>query len=235
MTSPSRQAGTAGMQIISGGSGASFVPSKPTASAAGKLLLATYYLEATGAVTPPTGFTNKIDLTVGVGRVRVDYKHADGSEGATLTWSWTGSQWRMGCLFCVENAQTTGDPIELQVTSTAAAGNQPPNVALSGNATIDDWILLLAANPSNGSGNWAAPGTGGWVLEQNFAGDDFAVASVAQAVGGAPATAHIQSPTTGVSSVASVILAVKSPAAGAGSLVLPRRRNNIIIPRRRFI
>lgn len=220
MTSPSRQAGTAGLQSVAGASAASFVPSKPTASASLKTLVAIYYLEASGAITMPTGFANVVDLAAtatsgAFARMRIDWKIADGSEGATLTWSWSGAQWRQGLLFCIDNAQTTGTPTELSASSSnngAALATVPTNVALTGNATVDDFVLLASFDAGNGvSDSWAAAAT--WALEQGVAHDDMACQSIAQVSGGAPATSRVTLTSGGNNTVGSVIVAVKSPAA----------------------
>lgn len=221
MTSPSRQASTAGLQTVAGASAASFVPSKPTANASGKTLLAVYYLETAAAITMPSGFANALDVSMtGASpnsRMRVDWKIADGSEGTTLTWSWTGSVWRLGGLFCIDGAQTTGTPVELGNTNNNAnvtSNTSPPNVALTGNASVDDFVILAGCNGNDNTQAWSAPAT--WTLEFNSV-DDLGIASIAQAVGAAPATNHVvlSGTTASPGNVGSVVIAVKSPASAA--------------------
>ena len=222
MASPTIPAGTGGLQSVSGASATTFVPSKPTSTTSGNVLVAMYYTEATGAITMPTGFTNVVDkLTSGVGssnpnHTRIDCKIADGTEGSTLTWSWTGSAWRHGVLICCQGTATSGTAWQLANSAGATNTNvtTPPDVALTGNATVDALVLLISTAWSDAT-SWSAPT--GWTLRYNGAGDVMGVISVAQASGGAPAATHVTATGTAAGPSASAVIAIMSPAGGGSS------------------
>jgi len=209
------------MQSVSGANGTTFVPSKPTGTAAGDNLYAIWYTDATGTVTMPTGFTNLFNVTPsGTMHARIDWKIADGTEGSTLTWSWTGSVWRVGALIRVTGAQTTGTPFEnnAQGTNTTSVANNSaslPNVALTGAATQDDLALLATMLSNDNAPTWSAPS--GWTIQWN-SGDDVGIIKQALTSGAAaPATTHVvisdNNANTGPG--ASLVLAVKAAAAAA--------------------
>lgn len=235
MASPTVPAGTGGEQNVSGASAATFVPSKPTGTVSGNVLLAIYYLEATTAITMPTGFTSVLDVQfkatghASTSRVRVDWKIADGSEGATLSWSWTGSQWRVGTLICCQGTATSGTPVEQANSNTNNGGTavldtsaSSPTVALAGNTTVDGLLFLASANSDSNTPTWAAPAS--WTLRDNSS-DDIGVASIAQASGGAPAATRLTATDPGVlnpGNAGAFIVSVMSPSgAAAASLVMP--------------
>lgn len=220
MASPTIPAGTSGQQSVSGANAASFVPSKPVGTAVGDVLVAIFYTDATGTVTMPTGFTNLYNVNPsGSMHLRLDWKIADGTEGTTLTWSWTGSVWRVGALLRATGTQTSGTPYERNnsasnTTSVASTNSSLPSVALTGSATIDDLAILATAITNDNAPTWSAPST--WTLQWNSA-DDVGIVTQALASGAAaPASTHVTiSDSNAVAGPgASVILAIMSPAAG---------------------
>jgi hypothetical protein len=219
MASPTIPASTAGQQTVSGANGTTFVPSKPVGTAAGDLLLAIFYVDA-NVTTMPTGFTNLYNVNPsGLMRLRVDWKIADGSEGTTLTWSWTGSVWRVGALIRVTGSQASGTPYELNAsasntTSVASTNSSLPSVALAGAATIDDLAIMATAITNDNAPSWAAQST--WTLQFNSADDIGIVKQTLASGAAAPASSHVT--ITDSNAVAgpgaSIVLSVKSPAAG---------------------
>jgi len=207
------------MQTVPGANGTSFVPSKPVGTAAGDLLVAIFYVDA-NVTTMPTGFTNLYAVNPsGAMRLRVDWKIADGTEGTTLTWSWTGSVWRVGALLRITGAQTSGTPYEnnnsaQNTTSVASTNSSLPSVALTGAASVDDLAILATAVTNDNAPTWTAPST--WTIQWN-SGDDVGIAKQTLASGAAaPTSTHVTiSDSNAVAGPgASVILAIKSPSGG---------------------
>jgi hypothetical protein len=221
VTSPGLLTTTSGMQVVTGGNGTTFVPTKPVGLAVGDLLIAAFYTDATGTVTMPSGFTNRFNVNPsGAMHLRVDWKVADSGDVAAtnFTWSWTGSVWRVGCLLRVTGAATTtpfeNDTSAQNTTSVAGTNSSLPNAALTGAATVDDLVLLITSITNNNSPTWSAPST--WTLQWNSA-DDVGIAKQNLASGGAaPSSTHVTVADSNVSPGpgATIVLAIKSPSGG---------------------
>lgn len=222
MTSPIIPAGASGTQSVAGGNGTTFAPTKPTGTASGDELYAMFFVDTGNAVTMPTGFANLYNLNPsGTMHLRVDWKIADGTEGTTLSWSWTGSVWRVGALIRVTGGVTSGTPHENQASATnttSQASNNAtlPSIALTGAASVDDLALLVSAISLDNAPAWSAPS--GWTIQFN-SGDDIGIIKQTLASGAAaPASTHVTVSDSNVSvgPGASAVLAVMSPSGGGG-------------------
>lgn len=218
MASPVIPSGTNGVQSVSGANGTTFAPTLPVGTAAGDLLIAMFYTDATGTVTMPSGFANLYNINPsGAMHLRVDWKIAAGSDATS--WSWTGSVWRVGSLIRMTGTASSGTPYENNASAsntTSAANNNAslPNVALTGAATIDDLALMATSISNDASPTWSAQST--WTLVVS-SGDDIGIVKQTLASGvGAPATSHVTIADTNAipGPGASAVLAAMSPAAG---------------------
>lgn len=221
MTSPTVR----NKSTVTGGNGTTFAPTIPTGTQAGDVLLAAFLVGGAAAVTAASSFTDTIVQAATGGTASIQlvmgWKIAVGSD-PTPSWSWTGSLWRVGGLLAIQGAQSTGTPVELSHSTNGGSTAQPPNDALTGNASVDD-LVFMACIQWNG-GTWAAP-AGGWALEWN-SGDDIGMASIAQAAGGAPATTHLTiTPSPQADSSATGIIAIK---AAAAPTILPGKALRIL-------
>lgn len=218
MAAPVIPAGTSGTQSVSGATGTTFAPTLPVGTAAGDLLVAMFYTDATGVVTMPSGFANLFNLAPsGTLHLRVDWKVAVGSDATS--WSWTGSVWRVGALLRFTGSETAGTPYENQASATntnsvAGTNTSLPSAALSAAATIDDLAIMATAISNDNAPTWSAQT--GWTLQLNT-GDDIGIVKQTLLSGAAaPASSHVTISDSNVSPGpgATAVLAVKSPAAG---------------------
>lgn len=216
------------MQTVSGANGTTFAPTLPVGTSAGDLLLGIWYTDAAGAITLPSGFTNLFNVAPsGTLHLRVDWKLAVGSDATS--WSWSGSTWRVGGLIRATGNQSSGTPYENQAsgsnTNSVASNNTSlPSAALSGAASVDDLAIMATAVSNDNSPSWSAPA--GWTIQLN-SGDDIGIAKQTLASGAAaPASAHVTiSDTNAIAGPGgTVILAIKSPAAGGGGFTPKMRR-----------
>lgn len=220
MTSPAIPAGTSGVQSIGGGSGTTFVPTKPVGLAAGDTLVAAFHIESSATITAPSGFTNLVDTTNSAAsnpsRLVMYGKIADSTDAAAtnFSWSWTGAAWRVGALIRLTGTVTSGTFAEGTNSSDNGDANSTtgPNVALTGNTTGDDMCIMASDYWGNGA-TWSA--ASGWTITYN-SGDNAGIQHQAQASGGAPAATHVTRSDAGSTNSATAVTAIMSTAAGGG-------------------
>jgi hypothetical protein len=196
---------------VAGAAATSFAPAKPSGTAAGDVLLALFYTEQIGTITPPTGFTSRADITATPStsiRLVAYTKVADGSEGATLSWTWTGSLWRVGALMRITGADTTQPDVAAATSNNGNAnGTNPPTVAVT---TATDGALCYLIGGNGNGGTWTVP-DGTWTLVYN-SGDDAGIARKAISPAGATGSVQMKGMTVS-NSVASVLIAIRPAAA----------------------
>lgn len=83
-------------------------------------------------VTMPSGFALAVDMILtgsGPQKLKVFWKRLTGSDAGNYTFSWTGTQWRMGHAICLSGAKTSGDLFpsgaNINTATTAGATNTP--------------------------------------------------------------------------------------------------------------
>lgn len=179
----------------------------------GDILRVDLYVETDNAVTVPSGWTQMALAEANV--AGDDYRHyaywkrASG-EGASWTWSWTGSTGRSARAVAYLGARASGDPwsfIDSQVRDTTAAATYP---AVSGTTLDADELLTwcggMYQNPSAHT-----PPTSFTEIEDT-SGDTLYLTEKAQATAGA--TGSITGASyTGTNGPTTVILAGLRPVA----------------------
>ena len=133
--------------------GSPFAVPVPAGATAGDIAVLGLYLEASGTLTLPSGFTLKYDSgMIGSVRIVVAWKRLSAADSGTYSSSGTGLAGSAGCsLFSGRVA--TGDPWDL--TSTAnATGTTVTCAALSPAASGDD---LWGGASSFAGGTWTPP------------------------------------------------------------------------------
>lgn len=190
----------------------------PAGAAANEVMLAFIYLESTGAITPPSGFT-LVDRASNTGSnnndLAVYWKRCTGADSGTYNFTIpnifrTASCCRFsGCIL-------SGNPYDVvgkNQANTAAGGVTP---ASANTTTVIDTLQVFAGTNFNGAA-WTPP-TG--YTERVDASSTLTVASLAQAAIGA--SGSITATCTGQNTGScSMLVALKPPAAGK-ALVIPR-------------
>jgi hypothetical protein len=130
------------------------VVNKPTGTVDNDIVVVFLHRIAGGynaAVTPAAGFT-QLDCRVNTGQQLSTcsfWKRASG-EGASWSFSWTGSTFREAIAASYSGALAAGDPFSFHTSAQqTATSNTYPNI--SGTTTAADEMLIWAA------GNWEAP------------------------------------------------------------------------------
>lgn len=134
----------------------SLAVSKPASVAAGDLLFGHLTVRNTETLTIPTGFTVARAHVAGVWQTHTCYRIADGSEGATFSWSWSSSTKAVASMSRITGAHQTS-PLNVAGTAatvTASATATAPTIT----TTVDECLLIgVAASADNSS--WTSPGT----------------------------------------------------------------------------
>lgn len=124
-------------------------------------------------VTPPAGFTEKINIASGSQKLKVYWKRLTGADAGNYTFSWTGGQWSIGHAALINGCVTSGDPIEDFDTAIAASGTDIP--ALSVTTTELDFLFHAVAHDTAGT---KTPPTGYTEFqESNYLASNYKLAS----------------------------------------------------------
>jgi hypothetical protein len=193
----------------------------PAGAANNEVMLVFFYLESTGAITPPAGFTQflRMSATGGAHDLVIFWKRCTGADSGTYNFT-NPSVWREGVAIRFSGCITTGNPYDVtngNQASTAPSGVTP---AVSYTTTVTDTLAVWAGSNFNG-GAWTPPSG---YTERADASGDVGVATLAQA--GIGASGSITGTCAGGSTGScAALIALKSTTSGAGggSLVISRR------------
>ena len=125
----------------------------PAGAASGDIAVLGIYLEASGTLTLPSGFTQKYDSgMIGSVRIVVAWKRLTGADSGTYSSSGSGLAGSAGCTL-FSGRIGTGDPFEASSTNNAT-GTTVTCAALSPAASGDD---LWGGASSFAGGSWTPP------------------------------------------------------------------------------
>ena len=147
MTLPSVTASSA-VDMGAGGNGTTFVLTRPGAWISGKTAEVGIYKENNAAITPPSGWVLVDSFNSGSNFWCYTYRKVlGGSEPSTYTWSWTGSVWREGGGFCLDNTdQTTPEDAATPVHQANAASTTttvPAITPVTSNTLLVAWGFIF--------------------------------------------------------------------------------------------
>ena len=212
MASPAFRSST----IPGSGSSAGITITKPTGVVDNDILVCFAYFESDAAITPPSGWTQKLLNEQNAGGE--DHRlycwwHRAASDGASYAWSWTGSVFRDFSIHAFSGALTSGDPF--QQTNTAIAGaSSATTPAVSLTTTTADTTLLWAGSNFN-SNAWNTDPTGFTALYDASYGRCF---YKAQATAGASGSITCTNNVAGFQTAMLLSLASIAEAGGGGTL-----------------
>ena len=189
----------------------------PAGTAANEVVLAFIYLESSGSITPPAGFSLVDRATTSNHDLAVYWKRCTGTDAGTYNFT-IPSTYREASAVRFTGCITSGNPYD--VVGKASATSSPGGVttAVSNTTTVADTLQVFAGTNFNGS-PWTPP-TG--YTERVDASGDLTVATLAQAsIGGSgsiTATCAVQNAANCV-----MLIALKPPG-GATPVSDPPRR-----------
>lgn len=118
---------------------------KPTGTVDGHVMIALIAKVDTAAITAPAGWTLQGTFSVSTTLLYNVYTKTAASEGASYTWSWTGSFKNSGYIATYANVNTTTPldvtPIPSDTTQTGAGPFATPNI---GTLSDGDWLITAA-------------------------------------------------------------------------------------------
>jgi hypothetical protein len=133
---------------------------RPTGTVSGDIVLAAIEIWTSGsgtvAVTPPTGFTQIVDINLdadsGWQKLKVFWKRAGGSEPASYVFTLAASNWNQGQAIAISGAKASGDPIGVNINTATAATvtTSIPTTTLSSLA-FQPFLAHFVANESSAS------------------------------------------------------------------------------------
>lgn len=137
----------------------------PSGIVSGNYLVANFVSPQGITITNPTGFTTLLTQTASTGvQMRVCTKVADGTEGATLTFSVSGSNTTLAGSVMQFSGVTTVSSIRASGSSGAAAATSKTSDSLAGTQATDMVVIFGGARPeaSSATNTVTGPSTGGW-------------------------------------------------------------------------
>jgi len=146
------------------GSGTSIAVPVPSGVSAGDIVIVCLYVETTGTVTPPAGFTQKSSAsTTASGQAhtaRIFWKRATGSDSGTYTFSWSGTVYHASASMRVSGGTASGDPFGSAInTAVNNSGTGTTTPAPSSLTPSTDYCLLVFFGTSYYGGPWTPPST----------------------------------------------------------------------------
>lgn len=137
----------------------------PSGATTNDIAVCVLYAETDNAITPPAGFTTKLDLNTGAsnayGRVLIAWKRLSANDTGTYDFSWSDNVYRDGGCILFSGRVTSGDPFEATSFTEPSSTTTATCAALSPAAAGDD---LVGAASSFGGGGWTQPS--GMTLQQ---------------------------------------------------------------------
>ncbi len=152
---------TASSTIITGTATSVAVP-VPSGVAANDVIIVGLYVETTGTVTPPAGFTEKSSAsTTASGQEhtgRIFWKRATGADSGTYTFSWAATVFHASAAMRVSGCITSGDPIG-SPTNTAVnnSGSGTTTPAVATLTPSQNNTLVFFFGTSYNGGDWTPP------------------------------------------------------------------------------
>jgi hypothetical protein len=197
---------------LGGSSATSAVISKPTGTVDNDVMVAYLHVEGTKTLTPPSGWA-LIDSRPTADTTFTNYLYwkRAASEGASYTWSWTGNSWREGWIYSASGCETSGNPYDgFSENDDAGATTTWPSITTAG----ADRLLVM------GAANWFG---GGWTpgssqTERYDGGGSNNIVCMELTQAGAGASGDKTADAVGGSVWVGHMIALKPPAAAAGSL-----------------
>src|SRR5579864_5942827 len=153
---------TVAIAFVAAGSGAtsssgatSFTIAAPTGVAAGEVEIATISRQGTATVTPPSGWTQIIDTTVGTSLRQTSYWHIAGTSEGTTTWTLSASSVAAGGIAAYNNVDTT-TIIDATAAQSGTSGTTATVPSVTTNYTGD---VVLGVGSFNNIGTLTASGS----------------------------------------------------------------------------
>jgi hypothetical protein len=197
----------------------------PSGVVSGDVVLVYLYLEDSGAVTAPAGFTELVftpapEVTGAVNRQRVWWKRATGADSGTYAFT-HASTWTSGAALRVTGAVGSGTPVEVLASAqSATAGTLTPT--LSATTAGGDRLLVFGATVRNSS-EWSPPTD--FTEQFDPPGDEVLIATKAQAAAGAtgPLTASSSSSASHTATLLAVV-----PVSVSSDTAAPSAPSNLV-------
>ncbi len=140
-----------------GASGNGITVTKPTGVVDNDILVAFLYIESDDAITPPSGWTQKVLAEQNGGgeahRLYCYWKRA-ASDGANYSWNWASSAWNSGGIRAYSGCPVAGDPFDV-TTSGVAGSASVTSPAVSLTTTVTDCKLIFSV-ASFSSSTWTS-------------------------------------------------------------------------------
>ncbi len=153
-----------------GSAGTSFVPSRPTSTADGEILIVELSKDNTDAVTWPSGWTILAEDTNDTFYLGVGWKRAS-SEPTSWTWSWTNSTWRDGAVYRYTGGVSSGSPIDPDPPAAITHAASVLSIATNSNTTLTANTVRVALHNSKAINAWGSE-TAGYTIRQNTASNE---------------------------------------------------------------
>lgn len=124
----------------------------PSGAAANDIaIVAIEQFESFGAaITPASGFTEKLTVEDGVERMKVFWKRLTGSDSGSYTFSWSGSIYTMAHCILMTGAKTSGDPFGSNTnTASTSSGTSIPSTSVT--TSYQPGLVHFVANANTAS------------------------------------------------------------------------------------
>jgi hypothetical protein len=144
------------VQVATTAGATSLAITKPTSLAAGDLLIAHITVRVTTAVTAPAGWTLIQSSVRSAHQTGAWYRLADGTEGASFSWSWATSVKAVGAVCRVTGSHQT---TPINVTGSVATTGVASSVAAPSITTTADECLLFGFAYSADNKTFTSPGS----------------------------------------------------------------------------
>jgi peptidoglycan hydrolase-like protein with peptidoglycan-binding domain len=142
------------------GTGTSAAVPVPAGAAVDDIVWVSLYLESTDVVTPPAGFTLKLNVgasSLTRGRIDTYWKRLTGSDTGTYTFTWTNSSVYEGVASAHTGIVRFGDPFETFDSSSSGGSTSTTVAAVVVPATHAVDIICASSNHATNAGDFTAP------------------------------------------------------------------------------
>lgn len=199
----------------------------PTGTANNEIVVVYLYIESTGAITPPAGFTQKSrpsNTGTGAHDLVIFWKRCTGTDSGTYAFT-NPNVWREGVAVRYSGCITSGDPFDVVSANQAASGASGITPVVSLTTTVTDTLLVFSGTNFNG-GAWTPPSG---YTERVDSGGDLTVDDLARASIGSSGTirATCAGGSTGTCAFLGALKSTTSAASGISDPGATRRRRRI--------
>ncbi len=154
--------------MSSAGNSGTYSVTLPSPINAGNTIVVVLGIMSANAITPPAGWTEKLDTAPGTGRLGVYTKTADGTEDGTSISFTNGSTGE--CKYQAYALDSATGSVETATGYTSFGANDPPSITPSWSG--DTMYLAAIFNPGgNGNPSAAPSGYSGYSEHENAIGD----------------------------------------------------------------